>query len=110
MLNGLVKSIALDLDVKSVANSAKASMDSKIAEVGADIELLTRWEDHHEQLWEDSFSLYRMHRCLQIAHVDIWALELDFARDNSTTLHELLQVSDALWFVNIVNFWNLIVP
>ncbi|TVU40915.1 hypothetical protein EJB05_14400 [Eragrostis curvula] len=42
MLNGLVKSIALDLDVKSVANSAKASMDSKIAEVGADIELLTR--------------------------------------------------------------------
>ncbi|GJN24404.1 hypothetical protein PR202_gb12142 [Eleusine coracana subsp. coracana] len=42
MLNGLVKSIALDLDVRSVANSAKASMDSKIAEVGADIELLTR--------------------------------------------------------------------
>ncbi|XP_037485122.1 phospholipase A-2-activating protein-like [Triticum dicoccoides] len=42
MLNGLVKSIALDLDVKSVASSAKASMDSKIAEVGADIELLTR--------------------------------------------------------------------
>ncbi|KAL6647131.1 hypothetical protein ACP70R_014568 [Stipagrostis hirtigluma subsp. patula] len=42
MLNGAVKSIALDLDVKSLANSAKASMDSKIAEVGADIELLTR--------------------------------------------------------------------
>ncbi|XP_062187090.1 uncharacterized protein LOC133890640 isoform X2 [Phragmites australis] len=42
MLNGLVKSIALDLDVKSVANSAKASMDWKISEVGADIELLTR--------------------------------------------------------------------
>jgi phospholipase A-2-activating protein len=42
MLNGLVKSIALDLDVKSMAISAKASMDSKIAEVGADIELLTR--------------------------------------------------------------------
>ncbi|XP_062189711.1 uncharacterized protein LOC133892777 [Phragmites australis] len=42
MLNGLVKSIALDLDVKSVANSAKASKDPKIAEVGADIELLTR--------------------------------------------------------------------
>lgn len=42
MLNGLVKSIALDLDVKSVASSAKDSMDSKIAEVGADIELLTK--------------------------------------------------------------------
>ncbi|BAF20713.2 Os07g0123700, partial [Oryza sativa Japonica Group] len=42
MLNGLVKSIALDLDVKSVANTARASKDSKIAEVGADIELLTR--------------------------------------------------------------------
>nr|CAB3451833.1 unnamed protein product [Digitaria exilis] len=42
MLKGLVKSLALDLDVKSVASSAKASMDSKIAEVGADIELLTR--------------------------------------------------------------------
>ncbi|CAM0905254.1 unnamed protein product [Alopecurus aequalis] len=42
MLNGLVKSIALDLDVKSVASSAKDSMDSKIAEVGADIKLLTK--------------------------------------------------------------------
>ncbi|KAF0908304.1 hypothetical protein E2562_024718 [Oryza meyeriana var. granulata] len=42
MLNGLVKSIALDLDVQSVANTARASKDSKIAEVGADIELLTR--------------------------------------------------------------------
>ncbi|XP_040381866.1 phospholipase A-2-activating protein isoform X2 [Oryza brachyantha] len=42
MLNGLVKSIALDLDVKSVASSARTSKDSKIAEVGADIELLTR--------------------------------------------------------------------
>uniref|UniRef100_A0A0E0LGL7 Phospholipase A-2-activating protein n=1 Tax=Oryza punctata TaxID=4537 RepID=A0A0E0LGL7_ORYPU len=42
MLNGLVKSIALDLDVKSVANAARASKDLKIAEVGADIELLTR--------------------------------------------------------------------
>ncbi|PAN09362.1 hypothetical protein PAHAL_2G017000 [Panicum hallii] len=42
MQKGLVKSLALDLDVKSVASSAKASMDSKIAEVGADIELLTR--------------------------------------------------------------------
>uniref|UniRef100_A0A0D9WV36 Phospholipase A-2-activating protein n=1 Tax=Leersia perrieri TaxID=77586 RepID=A0A0D9WV36_9ORYZ len=42
MLNGLVKSIALDLDVKSVANAARTSKDLKIAEVGADIELLTR--------------------------------------------------------------------
>ncbi|WVZ61723.1 hypothetical protein U9M48_011552 [Paspalum notatum var. saurae] len=42
MLKGLVKSLALDLDVKSVASSAKASMDQKIAEVGADIDLLTR--------------------------------------------------------------------
>ncbi|KAL6880418.1 hypothetical protein ACP4OV_011983 [Aristida adscensionis] len=42
MLKGAVKSIALDLDVKSVAASAKSSMDLKIAEVGADIELLTR--------------------------------------------------------------------
>ncbi|OEL28588.1 Phospholipase A-2-activating protein [Dichanthelium oligosanthes] len=42
MQKGLVKSLALDLDVKSVASSAKASMDSKIAEVGADIELLAR--------------------------------------------------------------------
>ena len=45
MQKGLVKSLALDLDVKSVASSAKASMDSKIAEVGADIELLTRWDE-----------------------------------------------------------------
>ncbi|CAN6181105.1 unnamed protein product [Urochloa humidicola] len=42
MQKGLAQSLALDLDVKSVASSAKASMDSKIAEVGADIELLTR--------------------------------------------------------------------
>jgi phospholipase A-2-activating protein len=42
MQKGNVKSLALDLDVKSVASCAKASMDSKIAEVGADIELLTR--------------------------------------------------------------------
>ncbi|ONM51175.1 transducin family protein / WD-40 repeat family protein [Zea mays] len=42
MLKGLVKSLALDLDVKSVASSAKSSMDQKIAEVGGDIESLTR--------------------------------------------------------------------
>lgn len=42
MLDGLVKSIAIDLDVQSVANDAKASMESKIAEVGADIELIIK--------------------------------------------------------------------
>jgi phospholipase A-2-activating protein len=42
MLKGLVKSLALDLDVKSVASSAKSSMDTKVAEVGGDIESLTR--------------------------------------------------------------------
>jgi hypothetical protein len=52
MQKGLVKSLALDLDVKSVASSAKASMDSKIAEVGADIELLTRWEEGRAQFGE----------------------------------------------------------
>ena len=52
MQKGLVKSLALDLDVKSVASSAKASMDSKIAEVGADIELLTRWEEGWMQFGE----------------------------------------------------------
>lgn len=42
MLDGLVKSIAIDLDVQSVANDAKASMESRIAEVGADIELIIK--------------------------------------------------------------------
>ncbi|XP_059450417.1 uncharacterized protein LOC132181281 isoform X2 [Corylus avellana] len=42
MLNGLVKRIALDFDVETIAKAAKASKDAKIAEVGADIELLTK--------------------------------------------------------------------
>ncbi|RWR72323.1 phospholipase A-2-activating protein isoform X1 [Cinnamomum micranthum f. kanehirae] len=40
MLEGLVKSIAIDFDVRSIAKGAKASKEVKIAEVGADIELL----------------------------------------------------------------------
>ncbi|KAM3743055.1 hypothetical protein ACB098_07G116300 [Castanea mollissima] len=42
MLDGLVRKIALDLDVEDIAKAAKASKDAKIAEVGADIELLTK--------------------------------------------------------------------
>ncbi|KAF9620246.1 hypothetical protein IFM89_010981 [Coptis chinensis] len=42
MLDGLMKKIAMDFDVQSVARVAKTSKDAKIAEVGADIELLTR--------------------------------------------------------------------
>lgn len=42
MLEGLVKGIALDFDVENVAKTAKASKDTKIAEVGADIELLVK--------------------------------------------------------------------
>ncbi|XP_024455285.1 uncharacterized protein LOC7469977 isoform X2 [Populus trichocarpa] len=42
MLDGLVKRIALDFDVENVAKTAKASKEAKIAEVGADIELLTK--------------------------------------------------------------------
>lgn len=42
MLEGLVKSIALAFDVQSIARDAKASKDSKIAEVGADIEQLLK--------------------------------------------------------------------
>ncbi|KAJ0011320.1 hypothetical protein Pint_34570 [Pistacia integerrima] len=42
MLEGLVKRIALDFDVGNIAKVAKASKESKIAEVGADIELLTK--------------------------------------------------------------------
>ncbi|KAH8479636.1 hypothetical protein H0E87_031271, partial [Populus deltoides] len=42
MLDGLVKRIALDFDVENVAKTAKASKETKIAEVGADIELLTK--------------------------------------------------------------------
>ncbi|XP_022136219.1 phospholipase A-2-activating protein [Momordica charantia] len=37
-----VKRTALDFDVQSIARKAKTSKDSKIAEVGADIELLTK--------------------------------------------------------------------
>ncbi|XP_011037580.1 PREDICTED: phospholipase A-2-activating protein-like [Populus euphratica] len=42
MLDGLVKRIALDFDVENLARTAKASKEAKIAEVGADIELLTK--------------------------------------------------------------------
>ncbi|XP_057964226.1 uncharacterized protein LOC131155245 isoform X2 [Malania oleifera] len=42
MLDGLVKSIALDFDVENIAKGAKTSKEAKIAEVGADILLLTK--------------------------------------------------------------------
>ena len=42
MLDGLVKRIALDFDVENVVKTAKASKEAKIAEVGADIESLTK--------------------------------------------------------------------
>lgn len=42
MLEGAVKKIALDFDVESIAKAAKASKEAKIAEVGADIEVLTK--------------------------------------------------------------------
>ncbi|PON76893.1 Guanine nucleotide-binding protein, beta subunit [Parasponia andersonii] len=42
MLDGLVKRIALDFDVENIAKAAKTSKDTKIIEVGADIELLTK--------------------------------------------------------------------
>ncbi|KAJ0963346.1 hypothetical protein J5N97_028468 [Dioscorea zingiberensis] len=42
MLDGLVKSVAIDFDVQSIAKSAKAFNDVKIAEVGADIELVIK--------------------------------------------------------------------
>ncbi|KAE9616529.1 putative transcription factor WD40-like family [Lupinus albus] len=42
MLEGLVKKIALDFDVLNVAKAAKGSKEAKIAEVGSDIEVLTR--------------------------------------------------------------------
>ncbi|KAJ9135556.1 hypothetical protein P3X46_032726 [Hevea brasiliensis] len=42
MLDGLVKQIALDFDVENIARIAKTSRDAKIAEVGADIELLIK--------------------------------------------------------------------
>ena len=42
MLDGLVKKIALDFDVLSIARAAKGSKEAKIAEVGSDIELLAK--------------------------------------------------------------------
>jgi len=42
MLEGLVKKIALDFDVLSIAKAVKGSKDSKIAEVGSDIELVSK--------------------------------------------------------------------
>ncbi|KAG9130365.1 hypothetical protein Leryth_004346 [Lithospermum erythrorhizon] len=42
MVEGLVRKIALDFDVDSIAQTAKASKDEKISEVGADIELIIK--------------------------------------------------------------------
>lgn len=42
MLEGLVRRIALDFDVESIAKAAKTSKETKIAEIGADIELITK--------------------------------------------------------------------
>lgn len=42
MLEGLVKKTALDFDVLNIAKAATNSKEVKIAEVGADIELLTK--------------------------------------------------------------------
>jgi len=42
MLDGLVKHQAIQLDAKSIAESAKSSKEAKIAEVGADIEHLIK--------------------------------------------------------------------
>uniref|UniRef100_A0A0D3BC23 Phospholipase A-2-activating protein n=1 Tax=Brassica oleracea var. oleracea TaxID=109376 RepID=A0A0D3BC23_BRAOL len=42
MLEGLVKKIAIDFEVESIAKSAKSSKEAKIVEVGADIDLLIR--------------------------------------------------------------------
>ncbi|KAM7479274.1 hypothetical protein LguiA_027487 [Lonicera macranthoides] len=42
MVEGLVRKIAVDFDVENIAKLAKASKDTKIAEVGADIELITK--------------------------------------------------------------------
>ncbi|PIN02311.1 hypothetical protein CDL12_25172 [Handroanthus impetiginosus] len=42
MLDGLVRRVALDFDVLNIAKAAKASKDAKIAEVGADIELVAK--------------------------------------------------------------------
>lgn len=37
-----MKKIALDFDIENIAKAAKASKESKVAEVGADIEQLIR--------------------------------------------------------------------
>ncbi|CAL5329142.1 unnamed protein product [Camellia sinensis] len=42
MLEGLVRKIAVDFDVENIAKTAKAFKDTKIAEVGADIELIIK--------------------------------------------------------------------
>ncbi|XP_031099540.1 phospholipase A-2-activating protein-like [Ipomoea triloba] len=42
MLDGVVRRIALDFDVESIAKAAKAAKDPKLAEVGADIELIIK--------------------------------------------------------------------
>ncbi|GMJ06806.1 hypothetical protein like AT3G18860 [Hibiscus trionum] len=42
MHEGLVKKLAMDFDVVNIAKATKASKDAKIAEIGADIELLTK--------------------------------------------------------------------
>ncbi|CAH9056252.1 unnamed protein product [Cuscuta europaea] len=42
MFEGVVGRIALDLDVGNIAKAAKASMDTKMAEIGADIKLIIK--------------------------------------------------------------------
>ncbi|KAG4988424.1 hypothetical protein AAZX31_11G118400 [Glycine max] len=42
MLEGLVRKTALDFDVVNIAKAAKGSKEGKIAEIGSDIELLTK--------------------------------------------------------------------
>ena len=50
MLEGLVKKIAIDFEVESIAKSAKASKEAKIVEVGADIDLVIR-QPYKGDLW-----------------------------------------------------------
>jgi phospholipase A-2-activating protein len=42
MLDGSVKSIAIDFDVQSIAKDAKLSKEPKVSEVAADIEHLIK--------------------------------------------------------------------
>lgn len=42
MLDGSMKQIALDFDVEGIAKAAKSSKDTKVAEVGSDIEALAK--------------------------------------------------------------------